>query len=241
MSAFWIALSFLTRLPVPARFDCSPVAIGRSVLCYPLVGMVVGGLLFLAQQVLAGHAALGPALVLVLWVGLTGGLHLDGLADCADAWIGGQGDRERTLAIMKDPRSGPAAIVAVVLLLLAKYGALVELAAADLSMPLLWAPVVSRGAVPFWLLTTAYLRRQGLGSALVEHLPRRAARWTVALTLLAAGLGLGFGPLLCAVAVALLWRHALLRRLGGCTGDTLGAGIELLETSILATAALTHP
>jgi adenosylcobinamide-GDP ribazoletransferase len=238
MSAFWLALSFLTRLPVPARFDCSSAAVGRSVLFYPAVGGIIGGLLVLAQQALADHAALGPALLLALWVGLTGGLHLDGLADCADAWIGGQGDRERTLAIMKDPRSGPAAIAAVVLLLLAKYGALAELSAAGVLTPMLWAPVVSRGAVPFWLLTTAYLRRQGLGSALVEHLPRRAAWWVVALTALAGWLGLGFGPMLLAISMTLLLRRIMRQRLGGCTGDTLGAGIELLETSVLVGAVL---
>jgi adenosylcobinamide-GDP ribazoletransferase len=238
MSAFWLALSFLTRLPVPARFDHSPAAVGRSVLFYPAVGGVIGGILVLAQQALADHAVLGPALLLALWVGLTGGLHLDGLADCADAWIGGQGDRERTLAIMKDPRSGPAAIAAVVLLLLAKYGALAELSTAGVFMPILWAPVVSRGAVPVWLLTTVYLRKQGLGSPLVEHLPRRAAQWTVALVGLAGWLGLGFGLMLLAVFVIFLLRHIMRLRLGGCTGDTLGAGIELLETAILVGAAL---
>lgn len=237
MSAFWLALSFLTRLPVPSRFAATPAHSGQSVLCYPLVGLLIGVLLVSARAALAAHPALGPALVLALWAGITGGLHLDGLADCADAWIGGQGDRDRGLLIMKDPRCGPAAITALITTLLVKYGALVELGT-DPHAALLWAPVLGRGAVAFWLLNLPYVRGQGLGSALVEHLPRRDAGAVLMLTAILAGIVLGLPLLLWSAGAA--WGLALIMRrwLGGWTGDTLGAGIELLETAVLAGAVL---
>jgi len=237
MSAFWLALSFLTRLPVHARFAVTPASTGQSVLYYPLVGLLIGILLVSARAALADHPSLGPALVLALWVAITGALHLDGLADCADAWIGGQGDRERTLRIMKDPRSGPAAIATLITVLLIKYGALAELGAAG-PAALLWAPVLGRGAVAFWLLNLPYVRARGLGRDLVEHLPRRGAVAVLALTTVLAGITLG--PLLMVWTACMAWGLGAItrRRLGGCTGDTLGAGVELMEIAVLAGAVL---
>lgn len=109
MRAFLVALQFLTRLPVRLRAAPSEEELGRSLLFYPLVGLLIGMLLTtLAMAISAAGISdlLGAALVLAAWVVLTGGLHLDGLADSADAWSGGRGDRERTLAIMKDPYWG---------------------------------------------------------------------------------------------------------------------------------------
>jgi adenosylcobinamide-GDP ribazoletransferase len=240
MSAFWLALSFLTRLPVPTRFAVTPVHSGQAVLCYPLVGLLIGILLVSARTALAAHPMLGSALILALWAGITGGLHLDGLADCADAWIGGQGDRERSLLIMKDPRCGPAAITALMTTLLVKYGALVELGT-DPHAALLWAPVLGRAAVAFWLLNLPYVRAQGLGSALVEYLPRRGAGAVLTLTAILAGIALGL-PLLLWTAGAAWGLAVIMRRwLGGWTGDTLGAGIELVEVAVLAGAVMIGP
>ena len=112
MQSFWLALQFLTRFPVPQPIDYSARAMGRSVLSYPIVGLVLGLLLVSIQMLLVHiHPNVLAALLLILWVMVTGGLHLDGLADSADAWMGGQGDRERTLQIMKDPRAGAGAII----------------------------------------------------------------------------------------------------------------------------------
>lgn len=123
-----IALQFLTSLPIRLPAMPEPEQQGRSLLYYPLVGLLLGALLCLAAFVLDGAPALlQAALLLTLWVALTGALHLDGLADSADAWLGGFGDRERTLQIMKDPRSGPVAVVVLVLLLLLKFSALLAL------------------------------------------------------------------------------------------------------------------
>jgi adenosylcobinamide-GDP ribazoletransferase len=241
--AFALALQLLTRLPVPpSSSPPRPRELGLSVLFFPAVGLLVGALL-------AGlHAALWltdpgvlAALVLTVWVLITGGLHLDGLADTADAWIGGQGDRDRTLAIMKDPRSGPIAIVAVMLVLLNKFAALQMLLAGDAGAMLLLAPVLGRATIVLLLITTPYVRPDGLGLPYAHYLPRLGCGLSVALVAtvtvfllewqgcaLLAVLGIGFLGL----------RHGLRARLGGLTGDTLGAACELAETTALLVPAL---
>ena len=102
---------------------------------------------WLAALLLEGASPLlQAALLLALWVALTGALHLDGLADSADAWLGGFGDPARTLEIMKDPRSGPVAVVVLVLLLLLKFSALLVVLQAQ--QPARWsgAPARAHGA-----------------------------------------------------------------------------------------------
>lgn len=107
MLPFWIALQFLSSLPIILPGMPKPQELGRSLLFYPLVGVLFGAVLWGVSALLAGiPLMLHAALLLTVWVLLSGGLHLDGLADSADAWLGGFGDRERTLTIMKDPRSG---------------------------------------------------------------------------------------------------------------------------------------
>ncbi len=237
--AFGLAVQFLTRLPVPPSVRYSPQALGWSVVFYPLVGLLIGALLLLLRGFL-GEAGplLGSALLLTAWVMVTGGLHLDGLADCADAWAGGRDDKERSLRVMKDPCSGPVAVVTVVLLLLLKFSALAELPGPAAVWPLLGAPLVGRGLVPLLLLSTPYVRPGGLGSPLLDKLPRFAAGFSAAFALLCAGVLLGPWALLAVVGMAWWLRRLALRRLGGCTGDVLGASIEIAEAVALVVAAL---
>ncbi|MDP2155618.1 MAG: adenosylcobinamide-GDP ribazoletransferase [Sulfuricella sp.] len=241
MKAFLLALQFLTCLPVSLRSAPSPADWGRSALAYPVIGLLIGLLLAGLQQ-LVGHAdpLLQAALLTMTWALITGGLHLDGLADSADAWVGGHGDRERTLAIMKDPRSGPAAVSTVMVTLLLKFAALAVLVKAGAWPALLLAPVLGRSALVALLLSTPYVRPGGMGSAISAHLPRAAAM--LALLMVAAGaLFAGkAGALALAVAAAawLVLRWMMMRRLGGMTGDTLGAAVELTEVAVLVAIAL---
>ncbi|MHB1619725.1 MAG: adenosylcobinamide-GDP ribazoletransferase [Sulfuricella sp.] len=241
MKALLLALQFLTCIPVALRFEPQPADWGRSALAYPLIGFLIGLLLAGLQQ-LVGHAdpLLQAALLTAAWALVTGGLHLDGLADSADAWVGGHGDRERTLAIMKDPRSGPAAVSTLMLALLLKFAALAALVKAGAWPALLLAPVLGRSALVALLLSTPYVRPGGMGSAISAHLPRAAA--ALALLLVAAGglLAGKAGALALAVAVAAWWvlRWIMMRRLGGMTGDTLGAAVELTEVAVLVALAL---
>lgn len=240
MQPFLIALQFLTCLPVRLDGRPEPQQLGKSLLYYPLVGLLIGSLLWLLDMALGSSAApLKAALLLAAWVALTGALHLDGLADSADAWLGGFGDRERTLAIMKDPRSGPAAVVVLVLLLLLKFVALWVLLADGGELALLLAPVLGRSAVLGLFLGTPYVRQGGLGQGLAEHLPRgQVTGALIAAVLLCLVLvGTGWLALLVAGCVGWLARRAMCRRIGGTTGDTAGALLELVECSVLVALA----
>ncbi|MBA1272602.1 adenosylcobinamide-GDP ribazoletransferase [Stutzerimonas azotifigens] len=239
MQALLIAVQFLTCLPVRLAGMPAPDAMGRSLLYYPLVGAMLGVLLYLAAGMLDGAPALlQAALLLALWVGLTGALHLDGLADSADAWLGGFGDRERTLAIMKDPRSGPAAVVVLVLTLLLKCAALFALIEQQQLVALLLVPILGRSALLALFLSTPYVRAGGLGQALTEYLPRGPAKAVLAaVALFALALGGGW-PLLVGVVLFMLLRQWMVARLGGTTGDTAGALLELLECALLVSLAL---
>jgi adenosylcobinamide-GDP ribazoletransferase len=237
MLPFWIALQFLSSLPVRLPGMPEPEQLGRSLLFYPLVGLLFGVLLWLLDAVLAGTPSLlHAALLLSAWVLLSGGLHLDGLADSADAWLGGFGDRERTLLIMKDPRSGPIAVITLVLVLLLKFTALLALIEQGQGLMLIIVPVLGRAALLGLFLNTPYVRTGGLGQALADHLPRRAGwqvLWVCALGCVLVAGWAGIWALLVAAAVFVGLRQMMLRRLGGCTGDTAGALLELLEMVVL--------
>jgi adenosylcobinamide-GDP ribazoletransferase len=237
----WIAGRFLSRYPFPDPGPVAPAELGRAVPWYPAIGLLLGlsiALLawLLGPALLNRPAGVAAALVLALWVWSTGGLHLDGLADTADAWVGGQGSRERTLAIMKDPASGPAGVTALVLVLIVKFAALTALIGAGDTWLLLWVPLLARVQLPLLLITTPYARPQGMAADPARLAPPGACRLVVALTAAAAVLVLGWlGALLTVVAAVLYWlmRRALIARLGGFTGDTAGALVELTETLLI--------
>jgi adenosylcobinamide-GDP ribazoletransferase len=232
-----IALQFLTRLPVKAG-DWSDRDVGRSMLFYPLVGLLLGFALASVALVLHGGATgVVAAVLLALWVFATGALHLDGLADSADAWIGGFSDPERTLDIMRDPRCGPVAVAVVTVILIAKFAALEALVATNAWLAVAMAPVLGRAALPLLFATTRYVRAGGVGAVLAERLPRRSAVVVVACFALAAGI-LSFSMTLAAGIVFVALRALMVRRIGGTTGDTAGAMVELVETGTLVVAAL---
>ena len=237
MLPFWIALQFLSSLPIRLPGMPAPQELGRSLLFYPLVGLLFGGILWVLNWLLLGTPVLlHAALLLTVWVLLIGALHLDGLADSADAWLGGYGDRERTLTIMKDPRSGPIAVVTLVLVLLLKFAALLALIEQQHSVFLIIVPLIGRSALLGLFLTTPYVRAGGLGQALADHLPRLAGKRVLAVSALACVLIAGLGGVLALVLAALMFvwlRQVMLRRLGGTTGDTAGALLELLEVGVL--------
>lgn len=239
---FLIALQFLTVLPVRFRATPDNEAVGRSLLYYPLVGLLLGGLLTATAWALDETSApIAAAAIVTLWVLATGALHLDGLADSADAWIGGLGDRQRTLAIMKDPYCGPAAVSALVLALLLKFTTLAHLVTIGRLDLLALAPVLGRTALVLLFLTTPYVRTRGIGSPLAEALSRRACVGVVLFVPAAVLVLIGtaaFWPLIAATGAFLALRALMMRRIGGTTGDTAGALVEIIETIALLTAAL---
>lgn len=238
MTPFALAVRFLTRLPVPGPVQGSPEDLGRSVVSYPLVGLGIGIAAAAVGWILSsGPVLLAASLVVAFWAGVTGFLHLDGLADSADAWLGGFGDPGRTLAILDDSRAGTAGVVMVGLVLLIKVTALAALIGAGRWIPLILAPALARAGAVVLLLTSPYVRAGGLGETPGEWVPRGPAWIGVALAALALLLlegGAGVLALILGGLGLLALRALFLRRLGGMVGDGLGAAIELGEALVLA-------
>ncbi len=181
------------------------------------------------------YPLVAAALMLALWVIGSGGLHLDGLADCADAWVGGQ-NRQRTLEIMKDPACGPMGVLALLLVLLLKFVLLhALLVSAANPWILILVPLLGRAGILLTLLMADYLRPQGIAATLVAHAPRRHLWGLLIMCGLLVGMAGPPGLVLVAGGVISwgLWHRAVVRRLGGFTGDTLGAGVELTELGAL--------
>ena len=211
---------------------------GKATLFYPLIGLLLGTLFYLLAITLGTEKALlSAAIITLLWAAITGGLHLDGLADSADAWLGGLGNAERIEKIFKDPTLGTAGVIAISGLLLLKFVALVSLFQQGEYLPVLIAPMVGRGFIIIIFLTTPYARKQGMASHLIQHIPRRIGFILGIAILIVAGIFSLTALLLTLIGFYLL-RRMMLQHLYGCTGDTVGATTEVTEMLYLLGAAL---
>ena len=242
MFKFKIALQFLTRFPIHLPHMPSDQEMASSLVWYSTVGGLLGLVLAVIAQVLMPlPASITAALLLTVWITLTGALHLDGFADTLDAWVGGYGVRERTLELMKDPNCGPMAVVGLVLLLLLKYVALVQILEHQLHWGLIAVPWVARLMTAYLFVTTDYVRPQGLGAALstyrfnTRHLIFFIVQGLLLLWLLGA---MVLGMLLLSVMLLIGWRAIMVKALGGVTGDVVGAHIELTEVTVLLFIAI---
>lgn len=241
MTPFWIALQFLSTFPVSLKQIPTAVQNAQSLLFYPLVGLLIGAVLWgMALLLQFLPLVLSSSLILVLWIWLTGGLHLDGLADTADAWVGGFGDSERSLSIMKDPSSGPVGVLSLLICCLLKWSALYVLLEQQYFAFLLFVPVLGRLSALILFLSTPYLRANGLGTSIQEYLPKTGTKIVIALTLLAGVLWgwAGLVTVLTFILSTLYLRYKFMQRLGGITGDTVGASIEITESMMLLAIAI---
>ena len=225
--------ALLTRLPLPGHVSRGAAAAGS----WPVVGLVVGALAALSGWlvVTAGLSA-GPAAVLVLAVQvlLTGGLHEDGLADTADGLWGGR-TRERRLEIMRDSRIGSYGVVALVLALLARWSVTVQVLAYAHWGALVAAAVLSRGVLPGVMALVRPARQDGLSRGVGRPsvaVAAAAAGLAVVLAVLVAGWGVLPAVAACGVVAVGMTRIAV-TRIGGQTGDILGAVQVLAEICVL--------
>ncbi|MFA5515734.1 MAG: adenosylcobinamide-GDP ribazoletransferase [Desulfuromonadales bacterium] len=243
-----LAGAFLTILPVADKVPCDPPRLGRSMAFSTAIGLLLGLGLVLLDQVLGAifpRPVLDALLILSL-IGVTGGLHLDGVADLADGLAGGK-DREGILRIMKDSRVGAMGVIALVMLLLLKFLALNSVPAGQKTAALICMPAAGRWMQVVLAFACAYARPEGgTGGAFVEHVGRREALFAsstllLALLLLFGGKGLALFLLLALAAWAAIVYFR--RRLGGVTGDVLGAATERTEvfTLLLVLALFARP
>jgi len=233
MRLYLIALQFLTILPLPFNTRCEREDLGRSTAFFPLVGMTIGALLVAINWLLAPWLArpLTDALLVTALAAVTGGLHLDGLADVCDG-LAARGGRERFLAVMKDSHVGAVGAVGLVLGLLLKWQALLALPVEQKWQALLLFLILARFGQVQAIVFAKNARQDGLGSVMISGAGtmQLLVAWVLALAL--SWLLLGTNGLIVLFAVMIftwLLKAWFQRRLGGITGDVIGCINELNE------------
>ncbi|GAM09638.1 cobalamin synthase [Geobacter sp. OR-1] len=237
MRLFIIAFQFLTIVPLPFQVRCDERDLGRSMALFPLVGLVLGGLLAGADLLLDARVPrqVADLLLVTLLALVTGALHLDGLADVCDGFAA-RGGKERFLAVMKDSRVGAVGVVGLILGIGLKFQAINALQPALKWQALLLFPMVARCGQVVSAVGARSARSEGLGAAFINGVGPLQLLLALVLT---GGtgfmlLGLPWLALLLLLAIFTFGcRRYFEQRLGGITGDIIGCVSELNEIAVL--------
>ncbi|MBM7623596.1 adenosylcobinamide-GDP ribazoletransferase [Sporohalobacter salinus] len=240
------ALQFLTRIPIRANVRFTSRRLGKSMVFYPMIGSLIGGILVGLNTVfgVVWSNLVVKALILVILIMITGGLHLDGYIDTIDGIFSGR-SKQRMLDIMRDSRVGAHGVTGLISLLLLKFAFLTEITTQIELEALVLMPTLSRWAIVYAAAFYPYAREEeeGLGAAGAKFVETKelsiASLWTAIL----AGLLLGVYGL---VAFVLVWIMTVIiirvitKRIDGLTGDSYGAINELIEVFSLLVLTLLH-
>jgi adenosylcobinamide-GDP ribazoletransferase len=231
-----VAVQFLTRLPTPGITDLKPRDLSQSAAFFPLVGAMIGAAVALAIWGLrpVDHWV-GALVAVIVWVWITGGLHLDGLGDVADAFGASHRARERFLEVLDDPHAGSFAVMAITLQIASKLVLLASVTATASPWALILIPAWARFGALVWSRTVPTLK-SGLAERFSSDIRwSMIAAWSVVLVGASAWAA---PPLITALVViplgSLFWRW----RLGGINGDCLGASVEITESLLLLALVL---
>ena len=243
MKNLFAALRFLTILPVPG--DYAKGDLSKSIVWFPVVGVLIGLIAAFSGRYI--YDFLPPMLASVCMVfmlmAITGGFHLDGLADCADGFFSAR-PREQVLEIMRDSRVGVMGVLALILILLLKVTALTEMGQQRVCEALFLMPLAGRCLMVVKMAILSYVRKEdGLASVFVYDRERLKKASYISLAILYSGCWFAAGTAgLFAGAVTIVCVGAFVfycqQKIGGFTGDTLGAASELAETVMVVCLAL---
>ena len=235
----FIAIRFLTILPLPDKKVATPKELGRSMAYFPLIGIFIGLVLACANEILIKLVSplLAAALLVILWAYLTGALHLDGFVDAADGFSASP-DKEKILEVMKDHHCGAKGVIALVFLIIVKIALL-----NDIPGPVRFSSLILTPAIGRWMMVCAaslcpYARKaEGFGKAFVENSGTREVI-IAGIILIAAGiilLRIRFFVLMIPVLIFTIFSFVYIKKkINGVTGDVLGAMNELAEVVSLA-------
>lgn len=235
MRALAAAMAFLTRIPVAGAGSFTAEDAGRAARWFPLVGLLLGAVWVLLLRLLAPRlpAEVIAVLMVLAEALLTGALHMDGLADTADGFGGGR-TREEILRIMRDHAIGSYGAVALILLIALKVTVMGALARSQNAVPyLMLAPVLGRWSIVPLCRWLPYARET---PSVASHIGTLELAWA---SVIAAGVAAHFASwncvacwvTVCAMTASFGWFCR--RRIGGITGDTLGANVQLSESVVL--------
>jgi adenosylcobinamide-GDP ribazoletransferase len=231
LRSFSHALQFLTVLPGPPISVFDPEDLSRAALWSPLVGAIVGAIVAAALWLGAEVSPwVGALLALGAWIWITGGLHLDGLSDVADALGAAHRSPERFLQVLRDPHVGAFGVMAIALQLIAKLVLLAQVASPPALMPVVLVAAWARWGPPVWSLVVPPLA-PGSGQQFARGIDARiVVAEGVLLAVLSAWLAPELlGALIVVPAIAAYWRWGR----GGLPRAWRGAGIEVTETLLL--------
>ena len=235
MKTVVLMFQFLTKLPLPFKINANSEDFQKGIVYFPLVGLVIGGLLWGGYQI--GHVFfpyyIAVFLTLAFHVFITGGLHLDGLADTFDGLYSYRKKAEM-LEIMKDSRVGTNGVLVLIIALLLKGGLLLGLATESILWPFLLMPVYGRMMGVFLAHIGVYARPEGMGGFFIGHTKKIHVLMALTITVLASLIHIK-ALLILPVMVILtyVYNHHVKAKIDGITGDVLGAWIEISEIIFL--------
>lgn len=241
---FLIALQFLTILPVKVK-DIRDDDYRDSLPYFPAAGLIIGLLLVVAAKITSAMPNMfTAAAILTVSVLITGGLHLDGFADTCDAFYGVRTRKER-LDIMRDSRIGAMGAMGITLLLLWKFVLIVSIAPAFLWRALIMTTTFSRWAQVLACAISKYAREEGKGGFFIGRATIRdtiaGGLFTLSLFLIFAGITRGVIIYLTSTVFAALFTLYANKKIGGMTGDTVGAVSEIAEVLVLSSGLIIVP
>jgi adenosylcobinamide-GDP ribazoletransferase len=242
MRKFIAAIRFLTIIPVPGRLGTEQTDISGSLLFFPVVGFIIGavaaGFSLLFLQLFA--PAIAAVLTIIILLTASGGLHIDGLCDSADGFLSSR-PREQMLVIMRDSKIGVMGVMAIILVVGLKIAALASVEQSSFWRAVWLAPIAGRCGVLVMMAVLPYVRSEGgLASMFYKNSRKNAAFGVIAFLFTVAWLIAGSAGVIAAgisFGFILIFAGYCRYKINGTTGDTLGAGCELAETSVLLTFA----
>ncbi len=230
---YLVAQQFLTRLPTPDWVTYEPGGLARSARYFPLVGIVVGALSAMIWLIFAPvlPAPLAAGLAIAMLILSTGALHEDGFADCCDG-LGGGANRDKALEIMRDSRIGAYGAIGLFMVIGFRWTGLATFDMTEGALALILAPVLARGAMVVLLTIGVYARAEGAARDVKDGVTKpelAVALATCAVIAIAAAGLVGLLAFVLVVLASVLWLTWLTHRLGGYTGDGLGAAEQIAQ------------
>jgi len=235
MKSLILMMQFLTKLPLPFEIKADKEDFSKGVIWFPVVGAIIGlmlsGLFWISNKYF--NPLLAAATVVCFEVFITGGLHLDGLADSFDGLYSYR-DKEKMLEIMKDSRVGTNGVLAIVFVIILKIALIYSLDESKALVILCLMPIVSRLMLVILAGFSKYAREKGMGGFFIGETSAKQVIAAVTLTLILHGIyPLGLILLIPMIVITFIYRYHVYSKIDGLTGDILGSWVEQGEVIYL--------
>jgi len=244
---FLLMIQFLTRLPVKRSLPCEKEDFRRGAAMLPLIGLIVGFIQWGGFYILSKIFPANITAIFVILIGmvLIGGLHQDGLGDIFDGFFSFKGDKEKIIEIMKDSRVGTFAVLALIFDILIKYSALSFIIENNMSYAIIIVPVISRCTLVLLFLIGKNAKKNGTGNLFIQNISLKEFIVSFIFMIVPCVLLIGYKNSLIMIAISfivtLVFLNLCNKKIGGITGDCLGANNEIVEMfSMLVLVALLY-